>query len=816
MTSLTRYTAALQTTPSYVTTLTTLTKAQNSLLQAALGAMLKDGVDFWRDCEKAPAVRKVLTASVDDQRALLACLAVTEAHLVEGPLVGLMRELISNDGVLDRATTALLLKTIVEDFYSKYVDNTVTVIVAHVEALHKRGELSGLEDDIRLFLERNQVFWSLGRPPRVLEAKLKRIVGDGLELRLPLDNRDAPWVDALQQDFEQLPEAEQTAWAGLIAHGMTGSGTAPSATWLKKATALTNTLPAGALSTTLARWFPALQHTGDYMAEGNEATVKCLIWLAGVGDTKLLAPLLGDLAIAFYSKVRWQGPKSRILGNACIQILCLLDKPGVVQLSRLRSKISYNQGKALVEKSVIRAAERAGLTPEDMEEASVPDMGFDADGIARFVFGSATALLRLEGEGRLATEWYNADGKALKSAPAEVKRDYGDTFKDWQKETKAFADAVLGQRTRFEQAYLRQREWALEEWRTRFIDSTELLGWMGRRLIWTVEFSGQVLHVIGLEGTLRDLDGNAVAALPDNARVTLWHPIHASAAQVLMWREKLQQAEVVQPMRQAFREVYLLTDAERESGVLSRRFAGHLLRQFQLNALLQMRSWSYTLQGSWDGHNTPHKPLPRWALGVAFKMDPKEEFLGVTGETGVYAYVESGEFYFYGEKTGGVSLIDVPPLLFSEVLRDMDLFVGVCSVANDPERRLVEDPAFARYISVASEAELQGGAQVRRDLLDNILSRLPIGKRCSLDGRYLIVKGDLRTYRIHLGSSNILMEPNNQYLCIVQDKKNKSDGGGIYLPFEGDTLLSLILSKALLLADDRKIKDPSILSQIKA
>ena len=53
----------------------------------------------------------------------------------------------------------------------------------------------------------------------------------------------------------------------------------------------------------------------------------------------------------------------------------------------------------------------------------------------------------------------------------------------------------------------------------------------------------------------------------------------------------------------------------------------------------------------------------------------------------------------------------------------------------------------------------------------------------------------------------------DQYLCIVPAR-----GGGatdkVYLPFEEDHLLSIILSKALLLADDDKIKDPTILSQI--
>ena len=79
------------------------------------------------------------------------------------------------------------------------------------------------------------------------------------------------------------------------------------------------------------------------------------------------------------------------------------------------------------------------------------------------------------------------------------------------------------------------------------------------------------------------------------------------------------------------------------------------------------------------------------------------------------------------------------------------------------------------------------------------------------------MRGDLRTYKIHLGSGNILMEPNDQYLCIVPDRSTKAagDGGAVFLPFEGDQTLSVILSKALLLADDGTITDPTITRQIR-
>ena len=76
------------------------------------------------------------------------------------------------------------------------------------------------------------------------------------------------------------------------------------------------------------------------------------------------------------------------------------------------------------------------------------------------------------------------------------------------------------------------------------------------------------------------------------------------------------------------------------------------------------------------------------------------------------------------------------------------------------------------------------------------------------------MRGDLRTYRIHLGSANVLMEPNDEYLCIVRDRTKP--GERVLLPFEDDNRLSEILSKAFLLAADKKISDRTITDQIRA
>ncbi|MGI8596628.1 MAG: hypothetical protein ACR2LY_05010 [Thermoleophilaceae bacterium] len=102
--------------------------------------------------------------------------------------------------------------------------------------------------------------------------------------------------------------------------------------------------------------------------------------------------------------------------------------------------------------------------------------------------------------------------------------------------------------------------------------------------------------------------------------------------------------------------------------------------------------------------------------------------------------------------------VDVPRLAFTEAMRDIDLFVGVCSVGNDPAwRDRGEAPQFDEYWVDYSFGGLGEQARTRGEVLERLLPKLRIADRCRIDGRFLRFEGKLRTYRIHLGSSNILM-----------------------------------------------------------
>jgi len=148
-------------------------------------------------------------------------------------------------------------------------------------------------------------------------------------------------------------------------------------------------------------------------------------------------------------------------------------------------------------------------------------------------------------------------------------------------------------------------------------------------------------------------------------------------------------------------------------------------------------------------------------------------------------------------------------------MRDVDLFVGVASIAADPAwQDQGDDDRFRAYWQQASFGQLSAPAQTRKAVLEKLVPRLKIADRCSFAGHFLVVRGNLRSYKIHLGSGNILVEPDDQYVCIVPDYADKYARGDLFLPFEGDPTLSVILSKAFLLAADDKITDPTITRQL--
>ncbi|MGW6706082.1 DUF4132 domain-containing protein [Streptomyces sp. NPDC054956] len=658
------------------------------------------------------------------------------------------------------------------------------------------------------------------------------------QLTGPVLNVGEQWAD------EALADGR---WDALLAHAATATAARPTAKWEKTARALVEENAAGpdALREAATGWLALVDRPrtieltdiwyDKQLDPYNANALRGLAWtLALLPAHPEIPRALGKLVETCLRKVPGLGPRNPKVANAGVVALSRAEgEAALAELARLAARVTFKGTLKVIDTALEARAEALGLGREEIEELAVSAYGLTEVGRAEFPFGEALAVLEVRGP-KAVLSWRNAAGRAVKSVPAAVRQDHAEELKELKAAVKDIDRMLSAQAERLDRQFLARRTWAYRTWRERYLDHP-LSGTLARRLVWTVAGTPAVY-----DGTdIRSVAGDPLCVTAD-AEVLLWHPIGRQPAEVAAVRERLEALGITQPFKQAHREVYPLTEAERNTGTYSNRFAGHFLRQHQFHSLAAVRGWRNKLRLAVDDSAPPAvRELPQWGLRAEYWIegDSDDHHADIT-ESGSYLRLTTDQVRFYPIDApqnwahcgggGGYSmylpdgrdpvdplpLTEIPELVLSEVLRDVDLFVGVASVGNDPTwSDGGPQGRFREYWTSYGFGELGQSAETRRTLLERLVPRLAIAGRCTVEGRFLRVEGELRTYRIHLGSGNILMEPNDQYLCIVPSASGGPETG--YLPFEGDRTLAVILSKAMLLADDTAITDPTITSQIR-
>ena len=533
---------------------------------------------------------------------------------------------------------------------------------------------------------------------------------------------------------------------------------------------------------------------------------KGMIWTAPFVAESNFTQLIENIGLRCFKKIPTHGAISVKLGNACLYGLANLpDRGGIEQLLHFRNKIIYPSVRKKVEKHLALIAKANEMTTDELEEMAVSDFKLSYDFKIVESFKIYTGEIAILNDGKVTLKWFDGKNKVLKSAPKSLDPI---AVKEFKNRAKTLKNYLSVQRRRLEDIFLRRRQWQYEVWEKYYLNHP-LVRHLSNRLIWQFTRDDKKAAAVFYDHQWQSVDGQNLDWIDDQTTVALWHPFHATASVVLEWRNWLEKQEIQQPFKQAFREIYLLTDAERNTGTYSNRFAAHILRQHQFAALCKIRNWQYKLKGQWANDSIPTVMIPAWNMTAEFWVEIDWE--GEATDRGAFQLIFTDQVRFY-EDEEQLEMDEVPAIVFSEVMRDVDLFVGVTSIGNDPgwqDNNSEHNDYWRNY----SFSELSASAKVRKTALEKLIPRLKIASKCHFEDRFLVVKGSRRTYKIHLGSGNILMEPNDQYLCIVPNRKeNKLDK--VFLPFEGDQLLSIIVSKALLLAADHQIKDPVILEQL--
>ncbi|MCR9202809.1 MAG: DUF4132 domain-containing protein [Planctomycetaceae bacterium] len=690
-----------------------------------------------------------------------------------------------------------------------------------IEKLLRGCELSGhARETLRAARDRTEPcqWFNLDQTPRRLQ--IDRIVGDDA-IRFPVEGGEV-WTDRAIADVKEAAEQTRAAWCRLGGHCLTATASRPSTRWKQRALELIEPLGRHELQSRLQAWLPLITEGKPavesrwvtahplHLRENGQIVLRGLIWCYSLFPDEAMTPLLGTVGISAYRKIPKVGARAVKVGNACVYALGSQGGADcVAQLAMMQRKVKTGSARNLIEKQLEEAASDAGVSRAELEEMSVPAFGMQEVGVLTESFGDFTAVLQLSGR-KSQLSWRKPDGKSQKSVPAAVKKDFAAELKELKATAKEMEKMQTAERSRLESLYLQPASWTVPVWKQRYLNHP-LTGCVARRLLWTFTDGDRESTALYRDGGYETLEGSL--EVTDDMQVRLWHPLGESAENVLAWRLLLEAHEICQPFRQAHREIYLLTDAERTTGTYSNRQAAHILSQTRYRTLAQERRWTVNFLGAWDGSDegTAEIGLPAFDLRAAFQVTAAWE-----DEEYEVRYVSTDQVRFYrpADSETLLPLADVPAMVFSEIMRDVDLFVGVASVGNDPNwADGGPEGVYREYWQDYAFGELSATANTRRQVLERLLPRLKIADRCELDGRFLQVRGQLRTYRIHLGSGNILMQPNDEYLCIVPSRSTAAVDR-LSLPFEGDSTLGVILSKAFLLADDHRITDTTITSQI--
>ncbi|MBQ0977462.1 DUF4132 domain-containing protein [Micromonospora sp. M61] len=272
-----------------------------------------------------------------------------------------------------------------------------------------------------------------------------------------------------------------------------------------------------------------------------------LVSIAALGDDTTVADLVAVLP-------QWSSASARI--RAAMDVLAAIGTDfALTQLHRLSRRASTAGLREHASQRLAGTAAARGLSPEQLADRIVPDLGLDADGRTILDYGPRRFTVDLDEQ---LQPWIAAsDGRRLSRLPRPAATDdpvlapaaYA-RFADLKKEVKQ----IGGDRIRaIEDAMVTGRRWSAAEFRALFLDHP-LMWQLTHRLVWAATGEhGTVSFRVAEDRTFADLH-DQTWQLDDTATVAVPHPWHLGDDRAA-WSEIFADYAIIQPFPQLGREL---------------------------------------------------------------------------------------------------------------------------------------------------------------------------------------------------------------------------------------------------------------------
>jgi Domain of unknown function (DUF4132) len=544
----------------------------------------------------------------------------------------------------------------------------------------------------------------------------------------------------------------------------------------------------------------------------NEQLIKGLIWAAGILDPPWLPEILRAVAahclrLCSGHVFRDTAVPGEKIPYACMRALASSGSDAsLLALARIGRATSNGAVLKNLTRTLEEVSARHGMSAASLLERLTPDHGLDEHGQVTLQTEAGTWTLNLDDR-----HGATVNGPSDLPVPQEVAETLA--------ELKATMSVV---RQRLEGLFAQRREWHADDFGDCYIRHP-LTGWLARRLVWsfTPESGPPLTGFPGPDGqTVRTTQGTR--AVPPDCVVSFVHPVLLSPGDRGELRRLAGELSITQPLRQLWREIYELTAEERATGLWSGRYAGHVLRFNQCYGLARRRGWSGGfLSGAWDGGDSAiaRRDYSSAGLRASWAIAQLDQ---LSTEVAVdLCMTENVSFSPLGDSVRApVPLADVPPEIFSEAMRDLDLVVSVTTVANDPIwlEEYCGHPGLDTYWERISAGGLDQLRVNRREVLTPFFEGEAVSRPYRLTDRELIVTGSLATYRIDLATANVQLQPTGKWLSF-DTRLGPFDGLDLGVPglpaLDDDEILQRVLVRAAILADDERLASRKLLRQIR-
>ncbi len=490
------------------------------------------------------------------------------------------------------------------------------------------------------------------------------------------------WTAKALEWRDALPERDKATWEALLKLASTQKSSTPSKSYLKTAGELAAALPQfamimrdilealgrdGPVGVTWRGYHSSMKNLLD---DDYTDLLRPLIWLCAPNPD--LTEPMRDAAARCSTKIKNIGPLCAKIAAACAETISRQKvETATPSLSNLQSVVKHKSTRKALAKAMTAVATKAGTGWSELEEQHVPDHGFRTG----HQVGSFTAKLDYSPSGKFELLWCVDGAEPRKAVPLEIKESHSDQLQEMKPLLREVNKTHRAQVLRLEKLMCEGRDLTFEIWKEHYLDHP-IVGAMARRLFW--KFGGELVYLEQNPTTAdspnaKTLDGRLIMGSTGMA-VRLWHPAELKDDDIDQWQRWALSKRLNQPFQQVLREVHRVKS--NPDSISDTYYRNELLHQGAFAALCRERGWLYSFRGAPEQFS-PCIHYPR--LNMRAEMNITEE-ADTQGKAIIWLRIVGIKFY---QADRIMPLHSVPPVVYSEVMRDIGLFIAASGATKD-------------------------------------------------------------------------------------------------------------------------------------